>query len=167
MSDKPASTESTLEEQLVAYLDGELDAESTRRIDELLASSTKARRRLQQLDRAWELLDELDTPQVGEAFTHTTLEMVTTAASEEAERSLAEAPRRRRRRRTIAAAALLTAGLAGFLTVYWFWPDPNKELIRNLPVLERLDEYQHAGDIEFLRMLHQRKLFSEEDDNGE
>jgi anti-sigma factor RsiW len=163
MSDDPASVDAGLEEQLVAYLDGELDAESSRRIDELLASSAEVRNRLQRLDRTWELLDELDKPQVSEALAQSTLEMVTAAASEEAQRDLAEAPRRRRRRWAIAGGSVLAAGVAGFLAVYCLWPDPDKELIRDLPVLEKLDEYRHGEDIEFLRALHRQKLFAEED----
>ena len=86
-----------LDEELVAYLDGELDAESGRRIEALLASDAAVRRRLQSLERTWDLLDELDAAPLGEPFTQTTLEMVAVAARQEIEKSRAEAPRRRRR----------------------------------------------------------------------
>ena len=117
MSNDPSNTGSALDEQLVAYLDGELDAESGRRIEALLASDAEVRRRLQSLERTWDLLDELDAAPVGEPFTQTTLEMVAVAAHEDVERERAEAPRRRRRRLLATGGGLLAAAAAGFLAV--------------------------------------------------
>lgn len=165
MPDDFANADLPLEQQLVAYLDGELDAESSRRIEALLATDPQLRGTLQRLDRAWELLDELDVPEVPERFTHTTLEMVTVAAAEDAQRSHAEILRRRRRRSVVVGGGLLTAGLAGFLAMALLAPDPNQLLVRDLPVLENLDEYSQIDDIEFLQMLNREGLFPEE--NGE
>ena len=50
-------------EQLVAYLDGELDAESSLQVERRLAEDAEFRRELRQLQRAWDMLDEL--PKVG------------------------------------------------------------------------------------------------------
>lgn len=164
MPDELTNMEHSLEEQLVAYLDGELDAEASRRVEELLATDPRVRQTLQQLDRTWELLDELDKPQVAESFAQTTLEMVTVAAGEDVRTGLAETRRRRRRRWAIAGGSLLAAGLAGFLAVALF-TDRNEELIQDLPVLQNLDEYCQIDSIEFLQMLNQQGLFTEE--NGE
>ena len=168
MPDEFTNMEHSLEEQLVAYLDGELDAEASRRVEELLATDPRVRQTLQQLDRTWEFLDELDKPQVAESFAQTTLEMVTVAAGEDVRTGLAETRRRRRRRRrrwAIAGGSLLAAGLAGFLAVALFAPDRNEQLIQDLPVLQNLDEYCQIDSIEFLQMLNQQDLFTEE--NGE
>ena len=165
MSDKPSPSAAPLEEQLVAYLDGELDAESGRRIEEQLAADPRARRMLQGLERTWELLDDLDAPPVGERFTQTTLEMVAVAVRSDVRQSLAEAPRRRRRCWLIAAGGVLAAAASGFLAVAIFASDPNKELIQDLPVLENLDEYRQVESVEFLQKLRAEGLFSKE--NGE
>jgi len=162
MNDDSSNADAALEEQLVAYLDGELDPEDGRRIEELLAADPKVRRSLQRLDRTWELLDELDTAPVGEKFTQSTLEMVTLAAAEEAEQRRAAAPRHRRRRWMIAGGGLLGAGLAGFLAVALVTPDPNRQLLRDLPVLQNLDQYRQIDDIEFLRVLDREGLFAED-----
>ncbi len=122
----PANTDVSLEERLVAYLDGELDAEASRRVEELLAADPQVRRRLQRLDHTWQLLDELDTSQVSESFSQTTLEMVAVAAAEDARQNLAAAPHQRRRRWVLIGGSLLAAGLAGFLTVALLRPDPNE-----------------------------------------
>ncbi len=157
MSDDVIESAAPLDEQLVAYLDGELDAESSRRIEAMLAADAKVRRRLQSLERTWDLLDQLELPGLGEPFTHTTLEMVAVAAGDDIRKRLAEAPRRRRRRRLAVAAGLLAAAAAGFLVVF-VGADPNRRLLRNLPVLENFDEYRQAESIEFLRMLRDRRL---------
>jgi len=164
MAQPPANAELSLQEQLVAYLDGELDAEASRRVEELLATDPQVRQALQGLDRTWELLGELEMPQVAERFAQSTLEMVAVAAAEDTERSRTEASRRRRWRWVILSASLLAAGAAGFLGI-WLRPDPNRQLIDDLPVLESLDEYRQIDDIEFLRSLHKQGLFAEEGGN--
>ncbi len=157
----PTNSDSTaIEEQLVAYLDGELDEQSSRRIEELLAADPTVRQKLEQLDRTWELLDELGQSPVDRDFTETTLEKVAGAAEEDVERGRAEIPRRRRRRWLIAGGGLLASGLAGFLTVTLFWPNPNRQLLRDLPVLGSLDQYNQIDDVEFLRLLRGEGLFA-------
>lgn len=165
MSNDPANNELPSDEQLGAYLDGELDPETRRSVEELLASSAEVRRRLQELERTWELLDELDAAPAGSQFTHTTLEMVAVTARRELDQSLAEAPRRRWRRGLAIGGGTLLAVLAGFFTVALLMPDPNRELLEDLPVLENLDEYRQTDDIEFLRLLQKEGLFTK--DTGE
>jgi anti-sigma factor RsiW len=159
MTVEPEQPELSLEEQLTAYLDGELGAEDARHVEALLASDSKVRRAMQRLDRTWQLLDELDTSGVDDQFTRSTLEMVTTAAGEEAERVQVEAPRRRRRRWLALGGGLLGAAAAGFAAVALLAPDPDRELIDDLPILENLDEYRQVGDLEFLQLLYQEKVF--------
>ena len=161
MNDDLSNGATPLDEQLVAYLDGELDAESSRRIDELLATDAEVRRRLQEMERTWDLLDDLDTVPVGGQFSQTTLEMVAVAARDDVEQSLAEAPRRRRRRWMAIGGGLLAAVVAGFLAVVLLM-DPNRQLLEDLPVLENLDQLRPVDTIEFLKMLRDAGLFSNE-----
>ncbi len=159
MNDDPSPVAAALDEQLVAYLDGELDAEGGRRIEALLATDPEVRRRLQSLERTWDLLDQLDTAPVGEPFTHTTLEMVAVAARDEVEHDRAVAPRRRRRRRLAIGGGLLAAAAAGFLTVACLARDPNRQLLKDLPVLVNFDEYRQVENVELLRLLRKEGLF--------
>ncbi len=153
--DKP----SPLDEQLVAYLDGELDVEGGRRIEAMLASDASVRRRLQEMQRTWDMLDDLDAAPVGNNFTQSTLEMVAVAAGEDVERSLADAPRRRRRRLFAISGGALAAVLVGFLVVRLVMPDANHQLLEDLPLLLNLDEYRQIDDIQFLRLLHDQSPF--------
>ena len=124
----PTIATAPLDEELVAYLDGELDAENGRRIEALLASDPEVRRRLQSLERTWDLLDELDAAPAGEPFTQTTLEMVAIAARQEAEQDKADAPRRRRQWLLVRGASFLAAAAAGFLAVALY--DPDRQLLQ-------------------------------------
>jgi ferric-dicitrate binding protein FerR (iron transport regulator) len=160
----PPADPALLEEQLVAYLDHELDEASSRRVEKLLATDPQVRQRLRQLQQSWDALDELLPADLDPSFTRSTLEMVALAAEQEARQPCGPAPRRRRAWLGLAGVAL--AGLAGYVAVWCFWPDPNQQLLRDLPVLENLDQYQKIDDIEFLRQLHARKLFAKEAADG-
>jgi hypothetical protein len=97
-----------------------------------------------------------------ENFAKTTIEMVALVAEEEREQEEKQRPARRRRRWFIGSLGLLSTCLAGFVAVWAFWPDPDQEVIDDLPVLERLDEYLQIDDIEFLELLDERQLFPTE-----
>ena len=154
------------DEQLVAYLDGELDEESNRAIEQRLSTDPHLRSQLGQLERTWDMLDQLGLAEVGETFARSTIEMVALAAEEEHQREEATLPVRRRRQWLAGAAGIFVSAAVGFCLVWWFWPNPNRQLLDDLPVLEHLDEYQQIDQIEFLELLENRGLFPAEGDDG-
>ena len=172
---EPARRGPLLDEQLVAYLDGELDEETARQIETLVADDPKLGDRLAQLGRAWDMLDHLERSETEGAFTEGTLELVAAQAEEEARRHEGRLPGLRRRRRAVVAGSLLAAGVAGFLAVAALRPDPNRPLLEDLPVLENLDQYRLIlndnetvqQSIDFLRKLRQEELFVEEGDEAD
>lgn len=151
------------DEELVAYLDGELDAEQSRRIEALLASDAEVRRRVQALERTWDMLDELDAMPADARFTHSTLEMVAFSARRELDQELAQTISRRRLRWLIRLGVVLLAALLGFSIVAFLAPDPNRQLLENLPILERFEEYLPAGSVEFLQLLDKSQLCATEE----
>ena len=163
MPENPADNQK-LRDELVAYLDGELDPEQIRQVETRLAEEPETRRMLQDLDRTWHMLDELEEASVDEHFTRTTLEMVAVAAADDAQRQEAEAPRRRRRFGLGLGGAAVLSALAGFVAVFLLTPDPNARLLRDLPVLENLDQYRQIDNIDFLRKLRDDKLFTGDSD---
>lgn len=155
------SPDDDLDTQLVAYLDGELDAEGCRRIEALLASDARVQRQLQQLQGAWDLLDGLPKAEVSSNFTRSTVEMIAVEAEEEIRsESLAE-PKRQRRSWILAAVSLMAAAAVGFLATFAVWPHPNEQLLEDLSVLEDLDAYRQTSDLAFLRELNESGLFAE------
>lgn len=157
------STQQELQDELNAYLDGELDADGVCRVEERLARDVAYRGELNKLERAWNMLDSLPRAAVGDDFTKTTIEMVAMSASQEAEVIARELPLKQRRQRIVAGASMLAALVVGFVTGTQLWPNSNEQLLNDLPVLENLDLYYQADDIEFLRLLDQKGLFNDGD----
>ena len=155
-----------LQEELTAYLDGELDPPQRRQVEERISSDARYRTELARLERAWDLLDRLPTAEVDAAFTRTTLEMVAVAAENDLVDERAGAPRRRRNRMAVILCSLAAASLAGVVAGRTLWPDPNLPLLRDLPVIENFELYHQADDVEFLRQLDRAGLFAEEGEHG-
>lgn len=150
------------DEQLVAYLDGELDKENAARIESQLATDSELRGRLDSLSGVWTMLDELERPQADRELTETTLEMVALAASSDSGDGNGTLSRRRLRRVLTVASVISTAFLLGFICVAIARPDGNRRLLEDLAVVEQLDELRQIDDIIFLRKLRKSGLFPED-----
>jgi anti-sigma factor RsiW len=152
-------------QQLVAYLDGELDVESSRQVELRLAEDAEFRGELLKLQQTWDLLDELPPVEVDEAFTHTTVQMIAVSAENE----LGSARQRHRRTRWLAwslAGTLLLAVTAGsYLVTTHLLARPNERLVSDFPVIQNYEVYRVADSVEFLEQLDRRGLFDEEVDN--
>ena len=70
-------------QQIVAYLDGELDSAMNAEIEKRLADDAEFALRLQQLQRAWELLDELPRAKSNIDFTRSTVELIAVSAEDD------------------------------------------------------------------------------------
>ena len=151
-------------EQLVAYLDGELDAESSRQLETRLAEDASYRRELQQLQRAWDMLDELPCAEVSESFTQTTVEIVALSAEHDLELAKTREQRQLRRWQWLSIGGMVAASLAGYLAVSRWLDRPNEQLVRDLPVIENVDLFRVADNVDFLHKLDDEGLFSEEVD---
>lgn len=149
-------------EQLVAYLDGELDPEAARRIEQRLASDPAFRARLQQLQRTWDLLDDLPRSEATSTFTRSTVEMVAVQAENDLRSSTNSAWLRPWIVGLVGIAGVCVAALLGYQVSRSIWPSADEALLRDLPVVERVDVYLHAGNVEFLRTLQEEGLFVEE-----
>lgn len=149
------------EEDIVAYLDGELDAETSRQIEARLATDAVARRTLQRLEQAWDALDTLPRADLDEGFTRSTVEMVAVAAGKQASEQLTRRPSRKRQMWLAVVGGALLASLASFFVVRAALGDPNQALLDNLSVLERLEIYREVGEIDFLQELERSGVFSD------
>jgi len=159
---EPANPQPIHDEELVAYLDGELDDESTRRVENRLRSDETARKELQRLERAWNMLDSLPRCDADESFTKSTVEMLAVEAEGELNEQVSKRAKRAVWLRGLIALSLMLAGFIGVLLVDRFWPDPNDALLRDLPVVRNLDQYEQVEYIEFLRQLQVDGLFKKD-----
>jgi len=148
---------------LVAYLDGELDDHETKAIEETLAGSPAARRDVEMLSRAWDMLDLLPQLDPGEEFTQRTITRLHTLDQVKAH---TQARWRVWGRRSLVVvvwlAALSGSVVAGVMAAVHAVPSQSRVVIEDFPVVEKLHEYEAVGDIEFLQELKKRQLFLDE-----
>lgn len=154
-----------LRAELVAYLDNELDPATRERLEQRLSEDGDYRRELQQLQRAWDLLDSLPRAEADEGFTRTTVEMVAVSAAGDVEQEQHAAVRRRRVGWFVAGGGVIAASLLGYFVTQRIASAPNERLLRDLPVIENLDLYKHADSVEFLRKLDKAGLFPDEENS--
>ncbi len=150
--------EPDIDEVLTAYLDDELAEDEREAVETRLRTDTEFRTRLGRLQRAWDLLDTLPKTESPHDFTKSTVEMVATKITEDTETKPAAA----NWGLLLGIAGILLSAIAGYFIVYAALDSPNKQLMTDLPMLERLDEYRYAENIEFLEMLDEAGLFEEE-----
>ena len=160
-NENDAPGEGTIVEELVAYLDGELDTESNRRIERQLSRDVTLRQQLRDLQQSWDLLDHLPRADVDESFTQSTVAIVALRAADEVQQ--VETADRRRGRRTLTGAAIcaVLAFVAAFGVTRWWTSRANRQLLQDLPVIENIDEYRYAESIDFLRAMEKEGLFVE------
>lgn len=150
-------------ENLVAYLDGELNEAEQRALATKLTQSISARREIEALQATWELLEHLPRPSLSPEFTAHTLSEID-RAPETWSRTLLPWARFLLRAAACLLAALFMFG-AGFVATRYLWPDPTSRLADRLSLAEHLDEYRAiGGDFEFLRQLDRIPEFNVERD---
>ncbi len=152
-------------EQLVAYLDGELDGEASREVERRLAEDAEYRRELQQLQRAWDMLDELPRADVSDSFTQATVEIVALSAARELTAARGHTRRRERLLWCVAGAGTVIAAVASYMACHAYLARPNTQLTRDLPVIENIELYEVADSVKFLKQLAETGLFDEEADD--
>lgn len=148
-----------LDEQLTAYLDGELPPEEARALEQRLARDAAVRERLRELAGAWDMLDNLPRTTVDENFAKTTVAMVAVAAKEDLAELQTKAPRDKRQRWLSRAVGVVAALILGYTSFTWLWPDPNQALLSNLSLVENWQLYQEADSVDFLNQLDRAGLF--------
>jgi hypothetical protein len=161
-SQPPTSDPDQLQEAVTAYLDGELDAEGSREIEDRLSRDAQFRSNLQRLQQSWDLLEELPRVEADPNFAASTVEMVAVSAREDASQPSNGRGAMLWRQAgmlvgaTLAACAvgfLVTTGVAGLFRASGVSTNADDQLLRDLPVLEHLDKYLVAADLQFLRAL--------------
>ncbi len=145
----------------VAYLDGELDEQQSREIEQLLSQNEVARHEMESLAATWEMLDVIPRPQASESFSQKTME---TLQLENREFSLEDHPWVQSARQVLALAGgwvvVVLCGVVGFVAARSLPPAQADSMIQNYPLLQQLDRYQEVGTPEFLERLQRNNEWS-------
>ncbi len=148
------------QEELVAYLDGELEPDAVRQVEDRLTIDAQYRSLLQKLERSWDLLDDLPRGTSDERFTQTTMEMVAIKAAEDVQEETDTVKAKGTGRTFIAILAGAAVGITGFWGLGYWLDRENRALVEDLAVIERVDIYDKIDDVDFLLMLDKEDLFS-------
>lgn len=156
-----------LDEQLVAYLDGELEPSERSEIESRLGRDEYLRKRLRDLQEGWELLDELPTASPSPTLLETTMRMAALEATGEAPPSPRSDGRKPllnnwARSKTVWIGLLAVAGFViGAVAVRLNDTLRFERELRELPIAMQVDAYLHAGDLELMRLLMQLPKWQE------
>jgi hypothetical protein len=163
-SSVPSSSDEAVDQvtQLVAYLDGELAADEVAVVEKRLAQDKDYREHLRQLQQSWDLLESLPRTSVNEDFTRSTVEMVAVSVGQQVHQRLTQESWSRRLRWGVAGLIAAVFAIGGFGLVYERVTRENRQLMKDLPVIERVDLYREVNSIEFLEKLAADGLFDEE-----
>jgi anti-sigma factor RsiW len=159
--DKISRLSAQQRDDLVAYLDGELDDASVQQIEQVLAQSNVARHEVDMLARTWDLLGTLPQPRASAEFTRKT---VSALAVKPPPPPLSQQPWYKATRRTgifggWVIGLTLSAWLGFMITASWV-PNEADDLIDDLPVVQNFEKYTEAGSVEFLQQLQKIRVFN-------
>lgn len=144
----------TQRDNLVAFLDGELNEQEAKDIERSLVGNRVVQHEVEMLSRTWDMLDLLPKASVTDEFTRQTVSM---AKLDTTPFVITEQPWFRLTRRCLVVAGwgagVAAAALLGFCVTREWIPSQARLLYDNLEVIDHLDQYMEAGDITFLQEL--------------
>lgn len=148
------------DEEIVAYLDDELDAEARAAFERRLAAEPELRARVDAERSAWNALSLLDVAAPNENLPDAVVERLDSETQTEL-LALSTALRRRRALRVLffGSTALLLAAL-GFGVFSFLFPDAQTRRERDFRVVERLAQLEIVGDFDYLTALDASGLFA-------
>ncbi len=174
----PSSLTAQDRENLVAYLDGELDDRTARALEAKLSRDSQARAELEALKRTYNLLDFLPKGEASSQFASKTLDRLATVSpatvAVDSEQGSGEAKRRMGPPRWPYWAGwsctILFAVFFGYFATRTYWLrkrpilpiDSDAALVQDLRLYENKRLYDQVDDVNFLRSLDVSNLFSDE-----
>lgn len=139
------------DEQLLAYLDGDLSEGIAKSIDERLKTDPGLRRRLDELRTSWDMLDELPVSVSNPKLAESTIELVALRLMEE--RKTSSLQKILRLRWPLIGIATMLAFLLGAWTAVRQVQRQVEELVGTLPVVTRYSEIKLIDRPEWLERL--------------
>ncbi len=155
------------DDDLAAYLDGELDPTDAEKVEADLATDPAARKKASELKKSFALLDYLPTSEPSPNFTNRTVTALQPALAASGSRPVPTVPAPLPRKRwpevlawTALALAAASLGFAGHHASRQTAPKPPEELpLSDVAVIEALPLLAGADDLDFVRGLMKDDLF--------
>lgn len=156
-------------DELIAYLDGEADADTARNVEAKMNRDPRVRNEAEALRKTYDLLDYLPKPEPSPSFTHKTLTRASLAIP-----GLVAPTRPPWQRWALGiawVAAVLIVGVAAYAAAPLVYQAPatgdsaaerEQQLVRDLRVIDNLRPLNAAGDINFLHELDRPELFGDD-----
>jgi hypothetical protein len=138
------------DEVLVAYLDGELDAEQTQEINRQIVTHADLRDRINQLRMTWDMLGELPVDPPNPRFAETTLEMAALSSTVEPKSIFSRLFNNTGRVLLFAIPILF---LSGFVFSRNSQSRAERQLLRDLPILVDWRSLSNIDSQEWLQIL--------------
>jgi len=159
MTDEDDKQLDPVDEELVAYLDGEIDPTGRVRVERRLAEDAGFREKLRRMQQTWEALDLLPRTNAGDAFTSSTMTLVVAEQEVAATQAVEQLKAQRGQSWWWAAAGTAAAAVLGFALVYRTLTTEDQALIEDLPAIERVDQLHNIPSVDFLAQLQEEGLF--------
>ena len=163
---KPVDTEA--DEELVAYLDGELDPREAATMATRIGLDPKLRAKADALQRAWDILDVLPKPQPSPTFVaHTVTQILPIRGPVAATMAALPVARTGRRFWIAAVVAVAAAGPVGYFIHRALAPahgnTDDEAIARDRDLLTNLRLYRNVDDLDFVKKLDAPDLFGEDE----
>ena len=149
-------------ENLVAYLDGELDESTARTLEAKLTLDSGARDEAEALRQAWSLLDYLPQAEPSTTFTHRTLEKLALRTGGLSRRAPALWPMRLAWAAGVVLALTVGFGAARLIGRPGDPPEVDEHLVSHPGAIDRVRHLEQVEDLNFLQELDHPDLFGEE-----
>gem|GEM_PF-4850850 len=152
-----------IEEEISAYLDGELTPEERGAFEEKIALQPELKARVEAERRAWDALDALDALDADSPnfeLTEKTVDRLNSETQAELKALDAQETRRRNLYRTVGLAGAAAAFAIGFILFSVLFPSVEKRRERDCRVVERLPLLVAIDDINYLYALEEANLFN-------
>ncbi len=146
-------------ELLIAYLDGELDAQAVRRMEDRLSVEPDLREKMTTLEQTWNMLDELETVPADKELVRSTMEVVALTIEKELNETGKTAVQRKWLDRLILIATLLMFGVIGYQLVTLVGIRMKNQIVDDIPIIRNMAMYKEIGSFDFLKALSEKRVF--------